>query len=169
MKWRPYLSFLLSLSQGHMKQKNGGRWVATRFGRNLVCHNPTRIGANTKAKKKKEKKKWHGCVSAALPRQCVSGAGEVAPTTILHNKTFHEFRFSMAFPTNISLIGNLWAWSSEDYDREHVEKKEKMASVPTKSFRYKFWSLKISNFLKWKIIIHNRNLNIRLPITYYKI
>ena len=99
MKWRPYLFFLLSLSQGHMKQKNGGRWVATRFGRNLVCHNPMRIGANTKAKKKKNiKKKWHGCVSAALPRQCVSGAGAaapalhpcflVAPTTILRNKTF---------------------------------------------------------------------------------
>ena len=53
-----------------------------------------------------------------------------------------------------------------NYNSEHVEKKEKMASVPTKSFRYKFWSLKISNFLKWKIIINNRKLNIRLPITY---
>ena len=73
---------------------------STRFGRNLVCHNPMRIGANTKAKKKKNiKKKWHGCVSAALPRQCVSGAGAaapalhpcflVAPTTILRNKTFN--------------------------------------------------------------------------------
>lgn len=35
-----------------------------------------------------------------------------------------------------------------------LEKKEKMASVPTKSFRYTFWWLKSQTFLSEKIIIN---------------
>ena len=77
--------------------------VAARFGRNRavsaisarigpVRHKPARISTQ-------QKKKWHGCMSAASPHQCALGAGAaapalhlcflVAPTTILRNKTFN--------------------------------------------------------------------------------
>ena len=97
----------LSLSLTHKapwsRRMEAGDMVAARFGRNRavsaisarigpVRHKPARISTQ-------QKKKWHGCMSAASPHQCAPGAGAaapalhlcflVAPTTILHNKTFN--------------------------------------------------------------------------------
>ena len=113
----------LSLSHTHKapwsRRMEAGDMVAARFGRNRavsaisarigpVRHKPARISTQ-------QKKKWHGCMSAASPHQCEPGAGAaapalhlcflVAPTTILHNKTFN-----LSWITTVSMLRKKRRW-----------------------------------------------------------
>ena len=120
MKQTPLsLSFSLTHKAPWSRRMEAGDMVAARFGRNgavsaisarigPVRHKPARISTQ-------QKKKWHGCMSAASPHQCASGAGAaapalhlcflVAPTTILHNKTFN-----LSWITTVSMLRKKRRW-----------------------------------------------------------
>ena len=108
--WHPYLFFLLLLyfyffllSQGHMKQKNGGRW----HGGSLFRCESARFGPVRSKKKKKNDATWthgHWCRAphtASMSVECRCGSSRAIPVL----SSFHDQHLKFTFaPAQGSLV-----------------------------------------------------------------